>query len=711
MTLPGGQEPPLPTSPPPSQSATGVSGTAVQIGGHNYGNFTFTHRPKLRLTGVSDLERQAASEPQWAHTVTPGQAANLLVVHGLAVVTGSPGTGRRTSAVRALLTHLGTPGGSATIWEIATDWSDDSDDALDEEVLPDPVRGNGYLIDATLRPLGVGAARVLENWAGKLSSAGSALAVIGPWPGDKTYEVVAKAPDAVQVACGYLRHKGCEAQAAWLELAPQTSARSGLLRQPSVPDPTVGIFSKLITTKVSPADAVDIAQRLGNIRPEEVADAVARDRSQGGTEAVDAIRDRILLWTGFLERKLTEAGTRGQDRVMLLSAAYLEGAPLELCIKAATAFGSDDERVARRFREGRSPRRRLLDVGVDITELDTASFERHPRMAGSAIRMDWHHWADERSETMEWLARITGPDGVAKDWISQIGDRLLALSRTAAEPPFFKVLETWSTSPADSKRHHIVAALLTQAAMADKLAREAHQKVLDWAKKGTTAQRVIAARVCNGSYGAQWPGRSLVRLRHLLGRNDEATPIAAAALSAHAARSPEGLEQVVNAIGTWTEEHPQHPGGPRAFLTLADPQQPAIATLVTLAPHRPAIQDFLITGWMRTLQQPDVRDQAHQTLVDWARAVQEDRLERVTAFRILTDVRNAHTPVDALSRFLYGSPDHDDQAVIDARLALASLPAQRHRACPAPQCPLNSSTGTASESGDVDQDEEPTVAP
>ncbi|QKV67683.1 hypothetical protein HUT13_02015 [Streptomyces harbinensis] len=62
------------------------------------------------------------------------------------------------------------------------------------------------------------------------------------------------------------------------------------------------------------------------------------------------MRDRILLWTGFLERKLTEVGTHGQGRVMLLSAAYLEGTPLELCIKAATAFGSEDERVARRFR-------------------------------------------------------------------------------------------------------------------------------------------------------------------------------------------------------------------------------------------------------------------------------------------------------------------------------------------------------------------------
>ncbi|MYU48395.1 hypothetical protein GTV15_20655 [Streptomyces sp. SID7803] len=76
--------------------------------------------------------------------------------------------------------------------------------------------------------------------------------------------------------------------------------------------------------------------------------------------------------------------------MMLLAAAYLEGAPLELCIKAATAFGSRDEALARRYREGRSPRRRLADVGVDTAD-DTAAFHSHPGFALSAIRTDWHH--------------------------------------------------------------------------------------------------------------------------------------------------------------------------------------------------------------------------------------------------------------------------------------------------------------------------------
>ncbi|MEV6002803.1 hypothetical protein AB0M25_26900 [Streptomyces griseomycini] len=165
---------------------------------------------------------------------------------------------------------------------------------------------------------------------------------------------------------------------------------------------------------------------------------------------------------------------------MLLAAAYLEGAPIERCIKAATEFGARDEAGARRYREGRSPRRRLRDVGVGITSGDTAAFHRRPGLARSAIRMDWHHWADERDATTEWLTRITAPDGVARAWTEQIGSRLLELSITEVESPFFTLLDTWATTSPDEQYLRIVTALITQATETEELARDAHKQLLDW---------------------------------------------------------------------------------------------------------------------------------------------------------------------------------------------------------------------------------------
>ncbi|MFD6835175.1 hypothetical protein [Streptomyces diastaticus] len=696
MTTPDGQGLPQPrTSPPPfGQSAVGNLGPTVQVGGSNTGNINITGRPKLPVIAIARGDREAALEPLWAHTPTPQQSANLLAAHGLAVIVGERGTGRRISAVRALHTHLSTPSGAPQLYDLAADWEDD--EVPEREVLPEPIAGHGYLIDAASRLMSENAARALTTWAEELRAVGSCLVITGSqrdWRGDNRFEIGAVRPDAVQVARNHLAHAGSHAQAGWLQTDPQRAATRGLLRQ-SVPDRTVGILSDLITRTVSPGDAVAIAGRLRNIDPSRLARAVEHRESppdspeyQQGVRELRRIREEVLLWTNFLEEKLAGSGTRGPDRMMLLAAAYLEGAPLELCIKAATAFGSRDEALARRYREGRSPRRRLADVGVDTAD-DTAAFHSRPGFALSAIRTDWHHWADERQETRDWLARITAPDGIAKDWAEQIGSRLLDLSITAVESPFFPILDTWTNTSPDEQRLRIVTALITRAAETEELARAAHKQLLDWATKGHSHRRMVVAQACSGRYGMRWPHMAFVRLRHILALDDEAARIAAGALSAHAAASTDGYQRVVDTVETWFERYPTHLAGPRAFLALTDPTHSVLDTLMSAAQAAPAIRDFLINGWMQTLRQPDVRDHAHQILLGWARAAHEGRLNRTMTFGILTDVRNAHTPLDAMSRFLYGSPDQDDKALIEARFALANLRACNHTQCSEPHCPL-----------------------
>ncbi|MFE1265613.1 hypothetical protein ACFW5X_34525 [Streptomyces albogriseolus] len=704
MTTPDGPDlPPPPTMPPPlGQSAVGNTGTTVQVGGSNTGNINITGKRKLPATPVPRGEWEAAREPLWAHTPTPQQAANVLAAHGLAVIVGERGTGRRISAVRALHTHLSTPARPPQLFDLAADW--DEDEVPEREVLPEPVAGHGYLIDAAKRPLSEAAGGVLITWAEELHTAGGCLVITGSkrdWRGDGRFEIGAVRPDAVQVARNHLAHSGRHVQAAWLQQDPQRTAARGFMRQAG-PDRTVGVLSDLINRSVSPNDACLIAGRLGGIDPDRLAKAVElRDthsadsmEHERGVKELRAIREEVLLWTDFLEQTLTGTGTRGQDRVMLLAAAYLEGAPLELCIKAATTFGSRDEPLARRYREGRSPRRRLRDVGVDITPNDTAAFHSRPDLALAAIRMDWHHWADERSETRDWLARITSPDGVAKAWAEQIGSRLLDLSITEADPPLFTILDTWTTTSPDEARLRIVSKLITRAADTEELARNAHKQLLDWARKPNVPQRKVVAWACEGRYGARWPHMALVRLRHILAIDDEATRIAATALTAHAAKSAEGLKQVVETIESWLEKYPAHLAGPRAFLALTDPAHTVLDILMSAAQGTPVIRDFLISGWMQTLRQPDVRDHAHHVLLGWARSAHEGRLDRNTTFGILTDVRNAHTPLDALARFLYGSPDRDDQALIEARLALANLRACNHTQCPEAHCPLKQTAGT-----------------
>ncbi|MYU48396.1 hypothetical protein GTV15_20660 [Streptomyces sp. SID7803] len=179
MTTPDGQGLPQPrTGPPPfGQSAVGNSGPTVQVGGSNIGNINITGRPKLPVIAIARGDREAALEPLWAHTPTPQQAANLLAAHGLAVIVGERGTGRRISAVRALHTHLSTPAEAPQLYDLAADWEDD--EVPEREVLPEPIAGHGYLIDAASRLMSENAARALTAWAEELHAVGSCLVITG----------------------------------------------------------------------------------------------------------------------------------------------------------------------------------------------------------------------------------------------------------------------------------------------------------------------------------------------------------------------------------------------------------------------------------------------------------------------------------------------------------------------------------------------------
>ncbi|WP_326796959.1 hypothetical protein OG946_17155 [Streptomyces sp. NBC_01808] len=680
----------------------GIHAPAAQIGGHNFAPITLQHRPKLPTRKVPQQDLEAAAEPLWANTPTPQRAVDVLRNYGLAVIVGEPGTGRRISAVRALTLSQMAHAASAEIFYVSPDWDDD--ETPDNTTLPSPVSGRGYIIDASSRPLLPVAAQALVTWVDELRSAGAFLVVLcrpHGWKDEIRYVVDAVRPAPLEVAHKHLVHRLRAPQhASWLKQDPNQGTSRGILRNPTPSDPSAGVFADLFTSSVSPQDAVDIAERLERIEPQRVSRALEKisnrqpaEVREEGSKELKSIRDEVLLWTSFLEQKLTEAGTRGQDRVMLLAAAYLEDAPLEMCIRAAAEFNPQDTPAARRFREGRSPRRRMRDVGVDVTQDDRAGFDSKPGLAAAAIRTDWHHWADERDETTRWLKRISAPGGIAEAWSQQIGERVLELSRTAVEAPFFPLIGDWINAvDVGSDRIPVVARLLTEAALTDELARETHRTLLNWAAKSNSAQRMSVALVCRGDYGQRWPSRALVRLRHILAQDDDATEVAAAALISHAERGSGALSRAAGVVEGWIEDYPGNPAGPRAFLALVDPEGAAtvLKRLMALAQKTPEVRDFLISGWLAALHHTALREQTFSSLLTWAQAAHAGQLQRDLTFGILTEVRDQHTPLDAMYRFLYGSPERDDQAIIDARFALAKLSACEHGASAHPDCPLGS---------------------
>ncbi|MEV7426841.1 hypothetical protein [Streptomyces sp. NPDC091212] len=616
-------------------------------------------------------------------------------------IEGEPGSGRRTSALRALGRHLYTAAGAAHIIELSPDWDDE--ETPDADVLPEPTPGIGYILDLSARPLPSQAAYALASWAEKLHATQACVALVtgpGLWTIDPLAVVPSQRPDPLTIARNHLAGPlGSPEHADWL--STETTHRPARTFRPGTSAPThTGALRDIMSDRVSPTDAVAMATRIKKISPARLQRALEQQATEG-VEADDIrkIKDEVRLWEGFLTRILTEPGTRGADRTMLLAASYLEGAPLELCIKIAGRFGESPENPTRRYREGRSPRRRMQSVGVDVSEDDRAVFHRMPGLAMTAIRTDWHHWAEERHATRDWLKNITTSGAVPDQWSEQIARRLLELSRTATEPPLFPILKHWiETSGADSPRLDIAARILTDAANTPELEHATHRYLLD-TNRNNPAHRTTVALVCRGAYGARHPNKALTRLRWILGHNpvdDRATIIAADALITQATASNEGFTRVINAVETWLTRYEEHTAGPRAFLALADPAHSALPQLLTRAKTSFRDRDFLIEAWTTTLAHPSVRERAYTVLRAWARAVHTRSLDQDFVFALLTDVRNAHTPRDAMSRFLYGNPEAEDPALIEARHALANLQTCRHNLCARPDCNARPQTSEAS---------------
>jgi hypothetical protein len=321
-----------------------------------------------------------------------------------------------------------------------------------------------------------------------------------------------------------------------------------------------------------------------------------------------------------------------------------------------------------------------------------------PGLARAAIKLDWHEWSTERAATSIWLKRITAPDGEAADWLEQIGDRLLDLSLTAVNPPFFEVLESWigPSTVRDGERLATIAALLTKASATTRFGRATHQKLLDWASSSRPGHRAVVATTCAGEYGRQLPRKAFTRLRWILNNEvqDEATNIAAETLIDHAQANDEELTRVVQAVESWIGK--DQLAGARAFLALVDatPGNGIAPSLLNAGRFSSSLRDFLVSGWISSLRQDTLRERAHQVLLSWAGAVRDQILDRDFAFGILSSARDAHLPRDAMSRFLYGSPEQEDIGLIEARHALANLRACNHARCDRADCPLIQSAGS-----------------
>lgn len=687
-----------------SHAAMMIDGHNFQMGGSNHAPITLlsyhSSRPKLPVRSVSVAEKIGAREPLWIATPTAEEAESPLSRYGIVVIEGKEGTGRLTSAIRSLESRIrksligsGYPDKQLDLFQVSADWGAESD--LEQADLPDAASYCGYLLDLTGRSISISAARVLVAWADHLRGKESFLAVIsdlGTWPredGLDSSRIESISPDPLKIVSSRLQKSGHSARILWIGVnPPEEQTRFPMFGKNNVNNgndsPGFGIFREIISPELSPGRAVQIAEDIGKLDSEEV-EGISRDSVRAGSkeqaraeEKLSRLRGRLGQWTHYLEPKIADLGTRGRDRALLVASAYMEGAQVEGCIDLGSSLGArtDIERT-RRSREGRSPRKRMQDLGISITSEDRVSFSDKPGFADEAIRLDWFHWPEEREETVSWILDITKDKGRVSFDLRRFGDRILALTRSEpATGPLLRIVREWAYSESDDHVRES-ARLLVKAESSSRLAKETDEKMRQWAQADSTGLRRSVALACAQGYGKWEPNKALIRLRWILHNKkvDDATTEAMSAFRKRAFSGKSELLRATKALEKWFEEyHPDSPAAPRAFLALVDPdvrETNLLPGLLSSARSDRAVYGLLVHFWELSLDHPDVHEYAYKVLSGWMQGAYEGTLSSNLVYQIIEDVQKSRTPRDALARLLYGDPETENPALVEARKNLA----------------------------------------
>lgn len=662
-------------------------GFRVEVGGNQNsriivaaGSVTMTDRPQLPVADIPRVELRVV-ELAWVHLsarderVRTADEAVLRLTHEdvpLAVVAGAYGYGKRTAGIKALAevsrieeeSH-GTP---LALREVRPDW--ESPRTPDISVLPEEP-GTGYLLDVAAEisawhnPRNV--AQQLLSHAERLAHVGSYLVVIADdhgWPDDSgtLARVVARAvtrPSAHRVARAHLEsvHRKPE-RVRWLNTVSSGAEATGEA-------------AHLLTDDSRPADGVRLAAALAGVD----------DTREGLKTAIAAFQQ----WRSEVQELFKATEQEPDDRALLISTVFLNRKDaLTLQHGARLLLKEPRETNVRTILTGPDLTTRFEKLGAQVIGR-TVTLDHKPGYAMDVLRHLWQQRADIHPPLLEWIDSITGAKGLGADRLAAISDLLVELAIAESDVRVIDQIHAWIDNGEGSAEHHkMIARVLTIAAESDSLGAKVRAKLLDSAQSPSCAVATVVALVCQGEFAEHYPRQALVRLRHILDRDevDDAVLAAQSALRDMAAREDQ-LPRVWSTVIKWATEK-KHLAGHRAFLSLLDPSVDpyVLQVMLTAAQQDPDVRNALEEGWNVALADSRVAAECRKLLISWAHARGSQQVPADTVTEILNRVVVQHLYSTPISALIFGEPGvAHEAAVIDLRKELR-LPASLSVAFP-----------------------------
>ncbi|WP_197321570.1 hypothetical protein [Saccharomonospora sp. NB11] len=416
-----------------------------------------------------------------------------LAAEGVLLLTGAPGSGRRTTALK-LLSQPGDP--DHTCWELDTDRAKDDDVTLD---LPDDVEGDGLLLDLT--PHGP---RDCERWLA-----------------------------AVQRVRADLRERRCPL----VVLVPSAFAKqsgtwwSALVKRLEPPAPRAVLAAHLravgITVGQPELDSVlrPVADRgLGTLA--HLATLIADEREaqpEAGLGAWAArahtvLDDRPATLTPWLGKHPDTSA-----RALLLSAAMLEGCSAEAVWTASETLLSQLQFAPPQapVLERRGVSEQLGDLGFDVERDGTVRFRRDQSFHHRHVRA--HFFADHpdlREPLTRWVGRL------GQDRTLTIADRtVLALRFTEQcldidRPELVTdVITEWLGGNDFPTLVGCAHGMLRSGLLHDRHGGHFRRQIREWASQPppnvSSTFLTMLGDVCEDVIAPRYPSQAIVRLHHL----------------------------------------------------------------------------------------------------------------------------------------------------------------------------------------------------
>ena len=567
----------------------------------------------LRVTADNRFLEPKDAAGMWS------DALAALREHGVVILVGPHGSGRRTAAIRLLRKAAMNSAAADDVFDLEPEWESPRVDCL-RQVLT--ARGVLDMSEPTNKEPEQNFGKNLANLGQSGAERDRYLVVLttpeiwrGRWiRGTEAVTFSYVSPDAKELVRRELVARG-------------HSSRQGAV------DET--LFTDVWSSNPKAEDAVRLAE------------LIARSPEGEYVAAVDEYRE----WRGYIEGLLAADGLGTASgaavtlskRATLWSAAFLDGGSPRSVIAAADALLKRVGLVRKpaEVLGGQLSSERLKSVAVEVKHDQARVNPANHGLREAVLNRMWEEFSTQHNVLRDWAVSIAADPEISDEEAKLVVDALTEASIRRRDGQILSAVRDALLE----KRRTLVVDALTRSALDHRFGSQVRNLLYQWAMR--PASRKVAeliADVCAGEFGRRMPERALVRLGHAAQHAPFGSPSFLRAFETLIEARP---GDVLTALEKWREDERMSRAGKFAFLAL-NATKTGRALLVGedfVQLRDPEYRQWLVGLWHFVLAGEESRSEAERCLGEWGEAAgEQDELTTLfTEIFISTEYRASLT--------------------------------------------------------------------